>query len=89
MEGGGFTELYVNSSANSGKFEMISRSVSTILGMSELTQMVLPPDVVVTFIRSKATGHATSADPSRSHYMVHVGGGDNELAFSKVSKTSK
>ena len=31
-------------------------------------------DVVVTFIRSNATGHTTSTDPSRSHYITSVGG---------------
>eukprot|EP00964_Phaeocystis_antarctica_P101085 scaffold66599_cov32-Phaeocystis_antarctica.AAC.1 len=30
--------------------------------------------VVVTFIRSKATGHTSSTDPSRSHYITSVGG---------------
>ena len=30
----------------------------------------VPAVVVVTFIRSKATGHTTSTDPSRSHYIT-------------------
>ena len=33
-----------------------------------------PLHVVVKFIRSKATGHTTSTDPSRSHYITSVGG---------------
>ena len=31
--------------------------------------VVVVVDVVVTFIRSKATGHTTSTDPSRSHTL--------------------
>ena len=48
VEGGGLAELNVKQCANSGKFAMISRSVSMILGMSVLSQIVLPPVVVIT-----------------------------------------
>ena len=32
-----------------------------------------PSGVAVTFIKSKATGHTISTDPSRSHYITSVG----------------